>query len=281
MIGHNLHTHSLCSDGKSTIEQMVKAAIDQGMHTLGMSDHAEVPFENHFAIKAGKTTEYLAEVKRLQQVYAQQIQLYLSLEIDFIPGLMEDFQSRIASYGLDYTIGAVHLVGKDKSENLWFIDGPKREIYDDGLKQFFGGDIRAAVKAFYTQTNQMIQQESFDIIGHFDKIKMHNSDRYFMESEKWYKDLVLETLQLIKEKGVIAEVNTRGIYKKRSKSLFPSNWILEEMKQLEIPAIISSDAHHASELQLHFDTAITALKNAGYREVMQFSQGQWTAKELV
>ncbi|MDY0077924.1 MAG: histidinol-phosphatase [Bacteroidales bacterium] len=281
MIGHNLHTHSLFSDGKSTLEEMVKAAIDQGMHTLGISDHAEVPFENHFAIKAGETAEYLAEVKRLQQVYAQQIQLYLSLEIDFIPGLMEDFQSRNTSYGLDYTIGAVHLVGKEVPENLWFIDGPKQEIYDNGLKQFFSGDIRAAVKAFYTQTNQMLQQESFDIIGHFDKIKMHNSDRYFLESEKWYKDLVLETLQLIKEKGVIAEVNTRGIYKKRSKSLFPSNWILAEMKQLEIPVIISSDAHHTSELQLHFDTAITALKNAGYHETMQFLQGQWTAKELV
>ncbi|MBZ0242551.1 MAG: histidinol-phosphatase [Bacteroidales bacterium] len=280
MIGHNLHTHSLFSDGKSTVEEMVKAAIEQGMHSLGISDHAEVPFENHFAIKAGKTAEYLAEVKRLQQVYAQQIQLYLSLEIDFIPGLMEDFQSRNAGYGLDYSIGAVHLVGKDNPENLWFIDGPKREIYDDGLKQFFGGDIRAAVGAFYAQTNQMLEQESFDIIGHFDKIKMHNNERYFLESEKWYKDLVLETLQLIKEKGVIAEVNTRGIYKKRSKSLFPSNWILEEMNQLKIPVIISSDAHHASELQSHFDTAITALKKAGYREVLQFLQGKWTAKEL-
>lgn len=281
MIGHNLHTHSLFSDGKSTVEEMVKAAIEQGMHTIGMSDHAEVPFENHFSIKAGKTAEYLAEVKRLQQVYAQHIQLYLSLEIDFIPGLMENFQSRYAALNFDYTIGAVHLVGKDNPENLWFIDGPKREIYDEGLQQFFGGDIRAAVGAFYAQTNQMLEQESFDIIGHLDKIKMHNSDRYFQESEKWYKDLVLETLQLIQEKGVIAEVNTRGVYKNRSKSLFPSNWILTEMKKLDIPAIISSDAHHTSELQLNFDTAITALKNAGYREVMQFSQGKWTAKELV
>jgi histidinol-phosphatase (PHP family) len=110
---------------------------------------------------------------------------------------------------------------------------------------------------------------------------MHNSERFFQESEKWYRDLVRETIQLIKEKEVIAEVNTRGIYKKRSKSLFPSDWILAEMKKLEIPVIISSDAHHASELQLHFDTAITAIKNTGYREVMHFAKGQWVAKELV
>lgn len=281
MIGQNLHSHSLFSDGKSTIEEMVKAAIEQSMHTLGISDHAAVPFKNHFAIKTGKTAEYLAEVKRLQRIYANQIELYLSLEIDFIPGLMEGFQSRYATYGLNYSIGSVHLVGKDNPENLWFIDGPRQEIFDEGLQGFFNGDIRAAVKAFYAQTNQMLEQESFDIIGHFDKIKMHNSERFFQESEKWYRDLVRETVQLIKEKRVIAEVNTRGIYKKRSKSLFPSNWILAEMKKLEIPVTISSDAHHISELQLHFDTAITALKNAGYREVMHFSKGQWTAKELV
>lgn len=281
MIGQNLHTHSLFSDGKSTIEEMVKAAIDLNMHTLGMSDHAAVPFENHFAIKTGKTSEYLAEVKRLQQIYADQIELYLSLEIDFIPGLMEDFQARYATYGLDYSIGSVHLVGKDNPENLWFIDGPRQEIFDEGLERFINGDIRAAVKTFYAQTNQMLEQEKFDIIGHFDKIKMHNSERFFQESEKWYRDLVRETIQLIKEKEVIAEVNTRGIYKKRSKSLFPSDWILAEMKKLEIPVIISSDAHHASELQLHFDTAITAIKNTGYREVMHFAKGQWVAKELV
>ena len=73
MIGQNLHSHSLFSDGKSTIEEMVKAAIEQGMHTFGISDHAAVPFENHFAIKTGKTAEYLAEVKRLQRIYANQI----------------------------------------------------------------------------------------------------------------------------------------------------------------------------------------------------------------
>ncbi len=52
------------------------------------------------------------------------------------------------------------------------------------------------------------------------------------------------------------------------------------MKKLEIPVIISSDAHHISELQLHFDTAITALKMPATGKYA-LSKGQWTAKELV
>ena len=47
----NLHTHSIFSDGKSTPEEVVVEAINQGMKVLGFSDHSPVPFENSFAIK--------------------------------------------------------------------------------------------------------------------------------------------------------------------------------------------------------------------------------------
>lgn len=280
MIGQNLHTHSLFSDGKSAAEEIVKAAIQLDMHTLGFSDHAPVPFENGFSIQKGKLNDYIREVKRLQHLYKGLIQIYLSLEIDYIPGLMEHFMPQHPQLELDYAIASVHLVGENTPETLWFIDGPKQAIYDEGLQTFFGGDIRKGVTAFYRQTNQMIEQESFDILGHFDKINMHNQDRYFREDEKWYRNLIHESLRLIREKEVIVEVNTRALYKKRSDSLFPSEWILSEMHKLEIPVIISSDAHHASELQAYFEVAIRALKKAGYQSCMHFKQHEWVAVPL-
>ena len=55
----------------------------------------------------------------------------------------------------------------------------------------------------------MITKVKPNIVGHFDKVKMHNKDRYFKEDETWYRDLVIQTIDLMKEEDLICEVNAR------------------------------------------------------------------------
>lgn len=281
MNGQNLHTHTLYSDGKASLLHTVEKAIATGMHTLGISDHSPLPFENSFAIKEHDVEQYCAEVRSLQQHLADKIHLYLSLEIDYIPGMSTGFAAWKQQYNLDYVIGSIHLVGAESEDNLWFTDGPLRDTYDEGLNRFYGGDIRRAVRAFYDQTNLMITGETFDVIGHFDKIKMHNQDRYFTEDELWYRHLVRETIDLIASRQLIVELNTRGVYKGRSKSFFPSDWILRELHERGVPVIISSDAHHPDELQKLFAEASAALKACGYKETLHFTGKGWKEVPLV
>ncbi|MDP3462089.1 MAG: histidinol-phosphatase [Bacteroidales bacterium] len=280
MTGQNLHTHTLYSDGKASMRQVVETAVAQNMHTLGISDHAPVSFDNAFSIKPDQLQDYCRELRFLQKEYSHLLHLFLALEMDFIPGISQPFSGLKDQCGLDYVIGSVHLVGSNHPENLWFTDGPVRDTFDEGLATFFGNDIRKAVGAFFRQTNQMIEQEVFDVIGHFDKIKMHNQNRFFTEDEAWYRDMVMETLQLIREKNLIVEINTRGVYKKRSDSFFPSGWILQKMNSMHVPVLISSDAHQAEELQMLFPEANDALKSAGYAEQMHFSDKGWELRPI-
>ena len=127
----------------------------------------------------------------------------------------------------------------------------------------------------------MIETEKFDIIGHFDKIKMNARGRYFQEDDKWYYDMVLETLDLIKEHDLIVEINTRGIYKQRYNGFYPSEWLFKRMRELNVPVVISSDAHQYWEMTSFFAEAEEALKNAGYKETMCLVNGSWNAMELV
>ncbi len=261
-----LHTHSTYSDGKSTPIEMVNEAIRQKLSMIGFSEHSPLPFDNNFSIKA--VWDYVKEVKGHAQTHSDVIKIKCGMETDYIPSITEPFATTKQKYGLDYVIGGVHLVGHSANpDEIWFIDGPKYEVYDEGLQKFFGGDIKRAVKAFYQQTNEMLENERFDIIAHFDKIKMHNRNRYFTEDEKWYRDLALETLNLVAEKGVVMEINTRGIYKKRCPDLYPSPWLIKEAVTKNIPVMISSDAHHSSELTLEFETAAKTLLEAGYKTV--------------
>ncbi len=274
------HTHTYYSDGKASPAAVVEKALSLGLSALGFSDHSPLPFENSFSLRRELLPQYRAEIRELQQAYQDRIQIWLALEMDYVPGISENFAMLKAEAGLDYVIGSVHLVGNGEPENLWFTDGPDAAIYDDGLRRFFAGDIRRGVKAFYNQTNEMIQNEVFDVIGHFDKIKMHNQGRYFSEADAWYRRLALETLALIGEKGLIVEVNTRGIYKQRCDGLYPSGWLLHEMHKAGIPVIISSDAHLPDELTAEFARAAETLMAAGYQHTMFFNKGKWEEQPL-
>lgn len=278
---HNYHTHSHYSDGSTAPLEYIEEAIRQGFSTLGFSEHSVLPFENTFALKPGSEAAYISEIRKLRETFSDRIGVLLALEADYIPTLSTGFEKLKQSLGLDYIIGSVHLVGNSYPDNLWFIDGPKREIYDEGLIKFYNGDIRKAVTAYWHQINSMLENESFAIIGHLDKIKMHNQGRWFREDEKWYAGLVNETLTLIAEKEVIVEVNTRGIYKGRSDSLFPGDTILGIIRERNIPVTISSDAHQPSEISLMFGQAEAALRKCGIRSVCRYIDGRWSEVGIV
>jgi histidinol-phosphatase (PHP family) len=301
MQNFNLHTHSIYSDGKSQPREIVEEAVRQGLTTLGFSEHSPLPFDNNFSVKEADMPRYVAEIAQLKEEFKSKIDIYCGLEADYLTGVSEPFAVTKEKYHLDYLIGGVHLVvdpafrqaqrPKDpepvegstntiNSDEIWFIDGPKWEVYDEGLQKFFNGDIRRAVRRFYEQSNEMIENEPFDIIAHFDKIKMHNRERYFHEDEPWYRKLALETLDLIREKGLVMEINTRGLYKKRYNGFYPSPWLMEEACKMGVPALISADAHHFSEITLEFEAAEEALKKAGYRSVVNFKDGHWVEKVL-
>jgi histidinol-phosphatase (PHP family) len=92
--------------------------------------------------------------------------------------------------------------------------------------------------------------------------------------------LIDETVELIKQKELIVEVNTRGLYKKRSDELFPEGYALQRIKDQGIPIVLSSDAHQPAELNMLFDETVAKLIGLGFKEVMFFDQGSWQSTSL-
>lgn len=271
----NYHTHNHFCDGKEEPLAYVKKAIELGFKALGFSSHAPVLFENNYSIPQEKLLDYCREIENLKALYKNQIELFLGLEADFIPNKTHDFSYFRKACKLDYIIGSIHLVAHPISNEIWFIDGGIQEKWDHGLELVFGGDIKAGVKAFYHQTNQMIEEQKPDILGHFDKIKMHNKNRFFTQEEFWYQQLIKESLTLIKQKGLILEINTRGLYKGRCQELFPSIPIIQKAQEMGIPLMLNTDAHHPDELFGYYSEALNLIQKAGIKELWHFSKKGW------
>lgn len=262
---YNFHSHTNFCDGSAEAEAYVEEAIRQGFKIYGFSSHAPIPVPNDFALTEETFPLYREEVERLKTKYKERLMILAGVEADFIPGMTTPFERFREDFRLDYVIGSVHMV---KAENgaVWFIDGPLRESYDDGLRDFFGNDIRLAVVSYYNQINRMIEAERFEVVGHLDKITMHNQNRFFTTDEKWYQNAILETIALLKEKDIVVEVNTRGLYKKRSADFFPEQKYLRHIFERKIPVMINSDAHAPKDISLLRDEAAETLRLIGFRE---------------
>ncbi|MCX6269080.1 MAG: histidinol-phosphatase [Bacteroidetes bacterium] len=285
----NLHTHTHFSDGSDAPLKYIETAQADGLKSIGFSDHSPLPFENTFALREDQVRDYCNTVLSLREqlsdttnpYFLPKIDLFLGMEADYIPGVGHSFSHFLENYPLDYIIGSVHLVRNSSSSNLWFIDGPDPATYDDGLTGLFGGDIRRGVTAYYNQVNEMLATCKMDIVGHLDKIKMHNGGRYFQETDPWYIGLINETLDMVKQSGAIVEVNTRGLYKKRCDSLFPGPAILKKIHALKIPVIITSDAHKPGEITMLFNETAELLAGIGFTESMNLTATGWESVSLL
>ena len=82
LIKSNLHTHTCYCDGRDTPEDVVKAAIAQGMNTLGFSGHSYVPFDLPCCMNLEETASYRLEISRLKKLYEDQLKEDCFIESD-------------------------------------------------------------------------------------------------------------------------------------------------------------------------------------------------------
>ncbi|MEL7533318.1 MAG: histidinol-phosphatase [Bacteroidota bacterium] len=273
----NYHSHSHFCDGKEAPETHVKQAIAHGMPAFGFSTHAPVPFKTSWAMPAERLTEYVTETRRLQELYKAEIELYVGLEIDYIPALVGPSSPELLAADLDYCVGSVHYVNAFADGQPWEIDGP-HTVFLRGLQEIFEGDVRAAITQYYALTQEMIEIDCPDVVGHIDKIKMQSENNQLFDTQsEWYKALVLATLEVARDADVIVEINTRGLYKKRDGGTYPSPWIMEAMADMGIRTCLNSDSHHPNDLITGFEETAAILQKAGHKALWALKEAEWQA----
>lgn len=272
----SFHTHSSYCDGKASVWEMCRAAVEAGLSAIGFAGHAPLPFKTGWAMQLEDVLSYRNDIEQCKSEFGSKIKVYAALEADYLP------LQRFIGYdtwrnmlNLDYIIGSVHLVlNPEKAGQLWFLDGPE-ENYEKGLNACFDGDIRKGVSQYYKQIQEMVVTQKPDVIAHIDKVVMNNKNRFFTEDEEWCQTLVEDTLQVIRENNVVVEVNTRGIYKGKYHTFFPNEQIISRCVELDIPLTVSVDAHGTNELTSGFRQGVEAVKRLGAKGVVGFNEGYW------
>lgn len=268
----DLHMHTIYCDGADSPEEMVLAAIEKGLDTVGISGHSYTWFDESYCMSLSGTESYINEVNRLKESCEDKIRVLLGIE--------RDYYAEIDNDPFDYVIGSCHYI---------YADGEYFDVDSDigtlmsGVNNHLGGDVMAAAEKYYEQAGSVIEKTDCDIIGHFDLITKFNEhsalvdtghpryiaawqravDRLFETAASRFSSgriNRLETLGLITaEDKPVFEINTGAIAKGCRTAPYPAKNQIEYIKSRGGILILSSDSHRSDNICFDFDDYLVYL----------------------
>ena len=248
----DLHNHTTrCNHAEGTIDEYIVRAIELGIDIYGFSEHAPMDFDSHYRLSFDEMKEYTDDILKSKEKYKNEIEILLGYEVDYLKGHMDE---RVLTSKVDYMIGSVHFLDKWGFDNPEFIGGWKTRNIDDIWQEYFDA-IEAMAKTRY-----------FDIVGHFDLIKVFK----FMPNRD-IRLLAKKALQAIKKSEMVIELNGAGL-RKPIKEIYPSKMLLEVAYEMNIPITFSSDAHAVEQVGFGYHEVATLAKNIGYTKAVTFKQ---------
>lgn len=271
----NLHTHTKYCDGRYSAEDMIIAAINNNMQSIGISTHGPTTFVSDWNIQKSKVENYINEILELKEKYKSTIEIFLGMELDYIPGIGFCEISKQLIKRLDYYIGSLHYLGTFNNGVMWTVDYNLEELLH-GINESFGGDVRLAVETYYDLIAEMSLVYEPPIIGHLDLFKKNNKNNIlFDEREEWYINAVDKCLNVIKNTSSVIEINTGGISRGYTTEQYPSTFIIKMVKEKKIPIIINSDAHSTESINCMFEEMYRLASNIGFEKVSYLTKSGW------
>lgn len=263
----NFHTHTTFSDGKNTPEEIVLYAIEQGLLSLGFSDHAFTAHDTRYCLT--DTYGYIQEIKRLKEKYAQSLQIYLGVE--------EDASQLVDRAQFDYIIGSLHYLEKD-GRNI--VLDSNHEYYSVCADTFQDDLVMAS--AYYSRFLDYLKKRKPDVIGHFDLITKFDETKKkrYLENEKYW-EIAESAVKQALEIGSIFEVNTGLITRGYRTSPCPHERLLKIIVKNGGKITLSSDAHCLQNLCGYFKETEKLLKEIGFDSVYFLYDNKWQERKLL
>ena len=274
----NYHSHCSFCDGRAPLEEFVKEAIRQGFYSYGVSSHAPLPFPTQWTMEWEQMEAYLDEFKNLRQKYADEIELYVGLEIDYLNEESNPSVARFTELPLDYRIGSVHLLYDAAGEVVDIDCSPA--VFKERVDRHFNGDVLRVVRMYFDRLFRMVELGGFDVLGHADKMH-YNASCYHpgLLDEPWYEALMKDYFSLVASRGYLVEINTKA-YDSLG-TFYPNSRYWELMKEYQIKILVNSDAHYPERINAGRMEALRLLQAKGFATVAELHQGSWREVPIV
>lgn len=253
------HTHTpLCLHAQGEPESFVAKALELGLTTYGIADHAPMPPEqepyDNWRMRCADIPRYREWINRARAAAeGSSLSILTGLECDWLPGIEPWISELRRTFDCDYLIGSVHYLRHHES-------------VDDAIyaNRSITGNTELDWELYWRAITDMIKSGIFDIVGHIDLVKIWG--RVPEGDLMRYYTPALDALQ---ESGMAVEINTAGWHKHCAEQ-YPSRQFLQELLTRRIPIVINSDAHYPEHLSRGWEQAIALLQELTGNRMQQY-----------
>jgi len=273
---HGGHSGQFCNHASNTLEEVIQQYISKGFSWVGITEHSPVPRTELLypdELESGMTAEtrlahfasYIEECRRLQHKYRDTIRIFAGMEIETCVGYADYIPELLRTFKPDYIVGSLHHV-----DDYGFDYNP--EQYRQTAEQY--GGVDELYCRYFDLQNEMLQALKPAVVGHFDLIRIFDTDYHtrLRKPEIWQR--VLRNLQTVKELDLILDLNLRALAKGATEP-YISRPILHEACTLGISVLPGDDSHGVASVANHLEKGIALLQEVG------FSTTDWAQPRLL
>ena len=266
---HGGHSGDYCDHAKGALRDVIEAAIAQGYHTFGVSEHAPrlgdrylYPPERAMGWDVAKITElfdaYGRTIGPLAEEYADRITVLRGFEIEVVPGdrYVEIMSGYRTKYDFEYMVGSVHYL-HDIS-----IDSSQEEFV---AAMEIAGGLEALSIQYYETVAKMIEAMKPEVVGHLDLVRKNAGPHGAVDTPP-IRRAAMATLEVVRAFGGILDLNTAG-YRKGLGSPYPAPWLIHEANRMGVPFCIGDDSHGPQDVGAGVDDARAYLIENGVSTV--------------
>lgn len=261
MIVSTYHSHSKYSDGKNTLEEMVKSAIANGMKEIGFSDHAPMPIDCEWSVREENIQDYANEVLTLKEKYKDQITIYLGIEQDYYS---------IAPLDYEYILGSVHYVYKNGE---YLPVDLSAKAMQDFVNKHYNGDVYSYCEDYFELVSDLYNKTKCQIIGHFDLVTKFNEQLPLIDiNHPRYVRAYTKALEKLLKSPVIFEINTGAISRGYRKGPYPDDNMIDIIAKSGKPFAICSDTHSVDSVATNLEIEREKLEKKGYKYIKSLKE---------
>lgn len=248
---YHLHT-TFSPDGTASPEEMCRAAIQNGLTEIAVTDHFECYQAGIFKDKPFTVENMLAQQKSLdkcRELFAGKLTIRNGIEIGQPQCNPKAASELMQAVSFDYVIGSVH----------------KLHDLDLGLTEYPDEKIPGLVEQNLKMLYQLADWEDFDCLGHLDIIKRYAANKGKKIDLMDYQEQLEPILRRVIERGKGLEINTSGL-RQSAKETLPSVKTLAFYRSLGGEILtVGSDAHRTADVAAGFQEALEVAQTAGFR----------------
>lgn len=223
----NYHTHTTrCQHALGTEREYIEKAIEAGYEILGFSDHAPHIFEDGYVsairMKMSELDGYVSTLEKLRKEYEKDIQIYIGLEVEYLPKRFETSLKHYQEYPLDYMILGQHFVDDE---------GPGMHV------QIESSDV-TQMEAYMKRMVDAVDTGYFMYVAHPDIFN-------YVGDSAVYDQHMNQLIQELKKRNIPIEINCGGY---RVNKHYPRARFMELAAKQGCDFIVGIDAHEPDDM---------------------------------